>query len=603
MYARYFGLNEKPFTIAPDPRFLFQSRRHEEALAHLIYGVKEAGGFIQLTGEVGTGKTTLTRVLLDRLPEKVQVAMILNPRLTVREFLQNICKELCLEWWQEGPAEPRINQLIDVLNKHLLDSHAQGRRVVLIIDEAQNLDAELLEQLRLLTNLETSERKLLQIILIGQPELRQTLARTDLRQLAQRITGRYHLDPLNREETGRYIRHRLKVAGASRQIFTDNAVREVHRLSQGVPRLINVICDRALLGAYSQEKVVVDRSLARQAAAEVHGQDLKSPASGWLKVAAGVVTIALVGAAAWQLVPRDVLAQIPLLGELVTPASAVTDDRNNSGATADVGAARTNNDGEPADMGSPEDPALPPVATSSAADKPETTISTAVTAQNVGAAVAPSQPLLADLQVLLPASRAKTDNNSAFGELFGLWQKRYVRGATRACTQAQRQGLKCLFQRGSWNHLVTLNIPAILSLTDANGDDHQVVLAEVLDEERVLLRIAGESHPVSVRQLNDLWFGDSLLLWRPHEGADRLLGPGARGAGVRWLREGLGKLQIEASPAAGDPTLYDSALAEGVRQFQRNYGLRVDGIAGERTLVKLQALLAEAGVPLLAKDG
>ncbi|NNF52593.1 MAG: AAA family ATPase, partial [Gammaproteobacteria bacterium] len=251
MYAQYFGLNEKPFSIAPDPRYLYQSERHAEALAHLLYGVQEAGGFIQLTGEVGTGKTTLTRVLLNRLPLDVDVAMILNPRLSVREFLLNICEELQLDWPDESRS---LKDLIDTLNKHLLKSHAEGRRVVLIIDEAQNLDADLLEQLRLLTNLETNERKLLQIILIGQPELRQTLARSDLRQLAQRITGRYHLDPLTREQTQSYIRHRLQVAGASRDIFTPGAVREVHRLSEGVPRLINVICDRALLGAYGQEK-------------------------------------------------------------------------------------------------------------------------------------------------------------------------------------------------------------------------------------------------------------------------------------------------------------------------------------------------------------
>ena len=269
MYAQYFGLNEKPFSIAPDPRYLYQSDRHAEALAHLLYGVEEAGGFIQLTGEVGTGKTTLTRVLLNRLPVNVEVAMILNPRLSVKEFLQNISEELQLDW---AASADSVKELIDGLNAHLLRAHAAGRRVVLIIDEAQNLDADLLEQIRLLTNLETTERKLLQIILIGQPELRQTLARADLRQLAQRITGRYHLDPLNRNETEAYIRHRLQVAGASREIFSPGAVREIHRLSGGVPRLINVICDRALLGAYGKEKATVNVRLAREAAGEVMGQ-------------------------------------------------------------------------------------------------------------------------------------------------------------------------------------------------------------------------------------------------------------------------------------------------------------------------------------------
>ncbi len=600
MYARYFGLNEKPFSIAPDPRFLFQSRRHEEALAHLIYGVKEAGGFIQLTGEVGTGKTTLTRVLLDRLPEKVQVAMILNPRLTVREFLQNICTELAIRWWEKRPEEAQTSHLIDSLNKHLLKAHAQGRRVVLIIDEAQNLDAELLEQLRLLTNLETSERKLLQIILIGQPELRQTLARTDLRQLAQRITGRYHLDPLNREETGQYIRHRLKIAGATRQLFTDGAISEIHRLSQGVPRLINVICDRALLGAYAQEHAIVDRRLVRKAASEVQGHEIGSAASPWLKVAAGLVTVALVAAAAWQVTPRETLAHIPVLGKWAAPVDTVNTEpardnelaplRQQQGVAAGAGASLASGATSPRKPNGQAEAAAAN-ATSSYANVP-------LPAPTAG----PETIATTDLGDLLPGMRAYTDNNSAFSALFDLWDKRYVAGAARACTQAERQGLKCLFQRGSWNHLVTLNTPAILSLTDGNGVDHQVVLAEVIDEERAILRIGGESHPVSVRQLNNFWFGDSLLLWRPPEGADRLLAPGARGAGVRWLREGLGKLQIEAG-GANDPTLYDDSLVEGVRQFQRNYGLRVDGIAGERTLVKLQAVLTETGVPVLSQDG
>ena len=207
-----------------------------------------------------------------------------------------------------------------------------------------------------------------------------------------------------------------------------------------------------------------------------------------------------------------------------------------------------------------------------------------------------------DLSELLSTSRELTNNNTAFFELFRIWDKAYVPGPTRACTQASTQGLKCLFQRGSWNHLVTLNIPAILSLTDRAGNDHQVVLSGILDEDRVMLRIGGSSYPVSTSQLNDMWFGDSLLLWRPHAGADRLLGPGARGAGVLWLRDGLGKLAASPPPTVSDPALYDESLSEQVRNFQRDYGLRVDGIAGERTLVKLQALLRETGVPLLAKD-
>jgi len=249
MYTSFFGLNEKPFSITPDPRYLFMSARHGEALAHLVYGVTESGGFIQLTGEVGTGKTMLVRtLLLNRMPANANVAVVLNPQLSAREFLVSICEEL-------GVAVPEdrssIKALIDTLNRHLLETHADGRRTILVVDEAQNLAPDVLEEVRLLTNLETAKQKLLQIILVGQEELRDLLERNDLRQLAQRITGRYHLEPLSRDETADYIEHRLKVAGALGEVFDAGAKREVFRQSQGVPRLINVICDRALLGAYS----------------------------------------------------------------------------------------------------------------------------------------------------------------------------------------------------------------------------------------------------------------------------------------------------------------------------------------------------------------
>jgi general secretion pathway protein A len=251
MYTSFFGLNEKPFAITPDPRYLFMSERHGEALAHLVYGVTESGGFMQLTGEVGTGKTTLVRtLLLNRMPENADVAVVLNPQLSALEFLQAICEELGVSVPKDSSS---IKVLIDALNQHLLDAHANGRRTILVVDEAQNLAPDVLEEVRLLTNLETSKQKLLQIILIGQPELRELLARNDLRQLAQRITGRYHLEPLTRDETSQYIEHRLKVAGAIGEVFDSAAKREVYKLSSGVPRLINVICDRAMLGAYGAE--------------------------------------------------------------------------------------------------------------------------------------------------------------------------------------------------------------------------------------------------------------------------------------------------------------------------------------------------------------
>src|ERR1700675_2983059 len=317
MYLRFFGLNEKPFAITPDPRYLYLSERHAEALAHLLYGINESGGFIQLTGEVGTGKTTVVRTLLSRVPHHADVAVILNPRVTPVEFLLTICEELGLNL---GEADRRsVKQMVDALNRRLLEAHAEGRRIIVLVDEAQNLSIDVLEQVRLLTNLETPTQKLLQIILIGQPELRELLDRTDLRQLAQRITGRYHLEPLSREETRGYIRHRLRVAGAAGEIFTASALTEVHRLAAGIPRVINVTCDRALLGAYTQETRKVTAALVRLAAGEVYGRRFMPRWMGWLAAAFGVAGVAVAVFFSWHLWQR----QSPRSAIRATPAAIV----------------------------------------------------------------------------------------------------------------------------------------------------------------------------------------------------------------------------------------------------------------------------------------
>jgi general secretion pathway protein A len=284
VYQSFFGLDEHPFTITPDPRYLFPSVRHGEALAHLVYGVSQAGGFVQLTGEVGTGKTTLVRSLLARQWPDIDIALILNPKVTVSEFLLSICEELGVELAAEHHGS--VKRLVDALTTRLLQANAADRRVAVLIDEAHLLERDVLEQVRLLTNLETPTRKLLQIILIGQPELREMLDRADLRQVAQRITGRYHLDPLDRDETAAYVRHRLRVAGARHDIFTPRALRSLHRLSGGYPRLINVIADRAMLGAFARDRHEVSASLVRAAAAEVRGATKAANYWVWLAVIA-----------------------------------------------------------------------------------------------------------------------------------------------------------------------------------------------------------------------------------------------------------------------------------------------------------------------------
>jgi general secretion pathway protein A len=321
MYLQFFGLAEKPFAITPDPRYLYLSGRHADALAHLVYGINEAGGFIQLTGEVGTGKTTTIRSLLSRAPKSAEIALILNPRLSATEFLRALCEELGLGADDNAGADNK--SLVDLLNRYLLRAHAQGRRVVLVVDEAQNLAPDVLEQVRLLTNLETETQKLLQIILIGQPELRKLLAREDLRQIAQRITARFHLDPLSRDETYAYVRHRLRVAGATTDIFTRGSLREIYRISGGVPRVINILSDRAMLGAYTQELHLVPASLVRRAGAEIFGREFLP---GWMPFAAsGLAAVILVGSGLllWRYASSGWLPDLVHSAHHTAPAAAV----------------------------------------------------------------------------------------------------------------------------------------------------------------------------------------------------------------------------------------------------------------------------------------
>ena len=307
MYTQFFSLTQPPFSIAPDPRYLFMSDRHREALAHLLFGVGSGGGFVLLTGEIGAGKTTVCRCFLEQVPEHCQLGYIFNPRLTVEELLQSVCEEFHIAL----PASASVKAYVDAINRYLLDCHAQGKNNVLVIDEAQNLSAGVLEQLRLLTNLETSERKLLQVILIGQPELRAMLAQPGLEQLAQRIIARYHLGSLTEQETGSYVSHRMAVAGSvGPPVFPPELTALIHRLSKGVPRRINLLCDRALLGAYVENTHQVTRPILRKAAAEVFHEEGGAPGGKrWALAAGGVLAFAALSAAAWQLLPQDQAAK------------------------------------------------------------------------------------------------------------------------------------------------------------------------------------------------------------------------------------------------------------------------------------------------------
>jgi general secretion pathway protein A len=542
MYTQFFGLREKPFAITPDPRYLYLSQRHADALAHLIYGISHSGGFIQLTGEVGTGKTTLVRTLFEQLPDEADVALILNPELSATEFLTAILEELEVPL----PAEKSNKTLIDRLNAYLLVAHARGRRTVLIVDEAQNLAPNILEQVRMLTNLETPKQKLLQIILIGQPELRELLAAADLRQLAQRVTGRYHLEPLSLDDAAKYLAHRLKVAGGSGGIFAPAAVREIFRRSKGIPRLINIVADRALLAAYTQDTHTVDRRLVRRAAAEVFGNARKTTWKAHLAAATTVATFAAIAFA-------TLYYTTPALPPPATIEQAVVEFSAPPPATA-----------APVRDPMPEPPAEPP------------------------------QPSLAEI-LADPAVPKGTD--TAFATLLGLWGATYSASSGSACEQAQQQQLRCWYQKGTLAHLRRLNHPAILSLIDDQGDEYQLVLRSI--DAKAATLVAGDAeYSVKLEDLAGHWYGDHLLLWRPGVGSGATITPGAQGDAVLWLRQSLAKIYAEPiAPAASD--VYDSALQERVQTYQRERRLAVDGIAGTQTQVVINSELGEPGTPRL----
>ena len=433
---------------------------------------------------------------------------------------------------------------MDLLGHYLLEAHARGKRVVLIVDEAQNLSFETLEQVRLLTNLETATTKLLQIILIGQEELRALLEQPDLRQLAQRITGRYHLSPLSSDETAGYVKHRMRVAGATAEAFTPGALREVHRLSNGIPRVINVVCDRALLGAFTREDHRVGANYIRQAASEVYGRPIPAP---WLRYATGGAiagALALVAIGAWAVLSNREPA----------PVAAAT--------------------------------------TSAATNAPQ------------GAAIAPAAAVAAPppaprLDELLAQNANGTTTEAALAGLFARWKIDYVANRGRGCEQATAQGLECLFQKGSWAQLRTLNRPAVLTLTDDVGGTHQVVLVGLTDE-AATIELGGATQSVPIATISRYWFGDFLLLWRPPLAVAKSLGPGMRGAEVRWLRENVRAAQglPEARPASD---FYDEELTRLVQDFQRTHRLNADGVAGVQTQIVLDTVLNPAGSPTLGE--
>jgi general secretion pathway protein A len=541
MYNEYFGFKEDPFSIAPDPQFLYMSEKHREALAHLIYGMKADSGFVLLTGEVGTGKTTVCRCLLNQIPDHSEVAFILNPKLSVVELLATICDELGIEY-PFGTASIKV--FVDRLNLFLLDAYSRNKRTILIIDEAQNLSVDVLEQIRLLTNLETDKRKLLQVILLGQPELNQLLERPELRQLAQRVTARYHLEPLLLHNISAYLGYRLAKAGVERPLFTPSAIKKLYRLSGGVPRLINLISDRALLGAYALGEHQVGPKVVAQAAREIFGAEHRHQTTGkwFFSVVLLLFVIVAVVVAMFLFLPAS---QRQEKVALVLLAPELTD--------------LTEAQGSDADLLSPASQ-LPP-------EQPEAVLTIA----------APSQ---------LTADQSRSQ---AMRSLLALWG--YTDSSdqtTSIIPPADVNGLALQEEEGGLTLLRTFNHPAILSLTDAYGNDGFYALLTALDAANATLVVGMDLLRVPVATLLDQWDGRFTLLWEPPPGYDGVLRYGDEGIIVFWLEQQLAEL-TGREPRAVRDLRFDDQLMDDVRRFQRRSGLVPDGLVGPNTLIAMNA--------------
>ncbi len=548
MYHEFFGLKEPAFSIAVNPRYLFMSDQHREALAHLLYGIQN-GGFVMLTGEVGTGKTTMIRCLLEQLPANTDIAIILNPMASAPELLSTICDELGVGYIADDLT---VKVLTDALNQFLLDNHRKGRKTVLLIDEAQLLKVPVLEQIRLLTNLETTTEKLLQIMLVGQPELKKLLARPALRQLSQRITARFHLEALSLVETKAYIYHRLKVAGMpEHQLpFSDAIIKKIHEFSGGIPRLINVICERLLLGSYAQNRHQVDKQIFAAAVKEVAGtatqQEVKEAAASrtsWHAVVAGVLAVAMVGI--WFLVPDH------------APANATTGNAQPSSVGASLVAS-----GQVIDARR----FVSSAASSSVSSSPVV----AASAENSMASVVTRDQIAAQLALFKFTGLNAVDKQAP-------------------CTSLNKSTYECAKTKlGSWDELKELNRPGVMTLSTSDKKWVYALLIG-LSENHALFLVDGAEKVISWSDLVAQWNGDYLYVWSRPAGFEGPLQLGDRSDLVTWVAEQFAKLDQQPAPLTRQ--FFTDRLQKRIELFQANNGILPDGIFNEQTLRRLNEAL------------
>ncbi len=625
MYEEFFGLTERPFSIAPDPQYLYMSQSHKEAMAHLSYGLSQGGGFIVLTGEVGTGKTTLCRTLLQDLPEHTDVALILNPNLDELELLQSLCDELKVRYSDKDSQK----KLLDRINTRLLASFARNRQTVLIIDEAQLLSRDVLEQIRLLTNLETTKTKLLKIILIGQPELNDILWRQDMRQLAQRVTARYHLGALKDGDIEAYLNRRLSVAGCRQPVFTRQAIDQLRRATEGIPRRINVLADHSMLTAYAQSSRWVDAAMVRTAASEVLlPSAVRRPAwlarlmplvpSRWWLLAG---TLVLLNALLWWLF-------VGAQAHLPDPTAQRVDGGGTAGTVATAPLVKPNNAADDADEQAPASTGESPSAVESTPAS-NTTEALGSARQSIEY-LDPSDTLPAEEQLrplpiepfsalapawfagdamddsalrdLLATSANLTTRSQAFQRLAALWGYEFAEPVLEPyCRVLDSAGLGCL-DVASWAELLVYNRPSIVVLS-VDDTLHRAIVRGLTDDS-VQLLIGDRAVVVGRATFEALWNGDSVALWRYSGFDDATWVMGDSGAAVLKAKQ---RIDL-ALRALGMPSLlapisdeFDADTAQKLLALQSRFGLSADAELGAQTKVLINEVLGVEAVPRLVE--
>ena len=592
MFGQFFNIDESAFSIAPNPKYLYLSKQHEEALAHLVYGITRKGGFVLLTGDIGTGKTTICRCMFEQLPENTDIAFVINPKYTPLELLASICDELGIS---HSAFQVNVKDYVKKLCNYLVAAHAKGRNTVLVIDEAQNLSLDALEHIRALTNIETNEQKLLQIILIGQPELRNTLAKPELEQVNQRITARFHIGPLTRNETHQYINHRLCIAGATQTIFSPSNIKQIHSLARGVPRLINILCDRILLGAFTLRRRKISSAIIQQSASEVFDHVEERDGLVYKPIAASVFALLISGAVvfAYQNKNFDLLgishqnkhSIVPEVEQLELSNSVVpkieenivndqfkvlevqTEPQNNT--IVEVPAKQVTDQGKEKEK-EKEKEVLGPV--------PSTV----------------AKVLVKEDQPSLKLS----SHEKAFRDLYRLWGIEYSAFDKNPCEHALDHRLNCYQGNGNIALLAKLNRPVILK-SNSNHFEPDYIVMVTMEGDEVIVSEKGEYKLVSIAEVEADWSGEFEMLWRPlHPEVSHII-PGQKSKAVAALEKQLANL-AGRKPLGTDPFVYSLSLVEEVKEFQVIQKIPADGIVGPITQIHINSM-QHVDVPYLIK--